>query len=101
VSLDISQFGVDSGSAYASYQAGAAEVFVELAITTSVLNAHATLETACGEVDGTPIGSDPKYLGVSDSGGAFFAWTRGAYYFSAHAKGGDAELDTFMRAFPF
>jgi hypothetical protein len=33
--------------------------------------------------------------------GAFFAWTRGGYYFSAHAKGGTAALEAFMQAFPY
>jgi hypothetical protein len=35
-------------------------------------------------------------LKVIDAGGAFFVWTRGAYYFSGHAKGGEAQLDAFM-----
>ena len=33
--------------------------------------------------------------------GAFVAWTRGRYYFSAHAKGGERDLDEFMEAFPY
>jgi len=33
--------------------------------------------------------------------GAFMAWTRGGYYFSAHARYGEDDLDRFMEAFPF
>ena len=33
--------------------------------------------------------------------GAFFAWTRGGHYFSAHAKGGPDELNAFVLAFPY
>jgi len=29
------------------------------------------------------------------------AWTRGGYYFSAHAKGGEKDLGEFMKVFPY
>jgi hypothetical protein len=43
--------------------------------------------------------TEPSYLRTVNKLGAFFAWTRGGYYFSAHAKMGEADLDAFMQAF--
>ena len=37
---------------------------------------------------------------IVDPDGAFFAWTRGRYYFSAHAKGGERDLEEFVKGFP-
>jgi hypothetical protein len=47
------------------------------------------------------LNADPSYLRTVNKLGAFFAWTRGGYYFSAHAKMGGADLDAFMQAFPW
>lgn len=88
---------LDGNSAYVHYAAGAATIFVELAITASVRDAHAVVETAAGETGGQPQGTDPRWFTQPD----FFAWSRGNYYWSAHAQGGSADLDAFMRAFPF
>jgi hypothetical protein len=41
--------------------------------------------------------TDPSFFKTSD----FMAWTRGRYYFSVYADGGEAELDAFMEAFPY
>lgn len=94
---------------YATYRSGGSEVFVELGICADSSAARKALSRAKSETDrefpGTPqlfVGSkDPSYLKTTNKLGAFMAWTRGAYYFSAHAKGGEADLDAFMKAFPY
>jgi len=100
---------VDGDSVYATYKEGAREIFVEFAVAANAQNAQATLETAAGETTGKfptdprfgSIGTEPSYLKVNNESGAFYAWTRGNYYFSASAKGGAADLDAFMQSFPF
>ena len=100
---------VDGNSIYAHYRSGATEIFVEFAVTSSAANAQSILETAAGETMSQfptdprvgVIGKEPSYFKVTDANGAFFAWTRGGYYFSAHAKNGQAALDAFMQAFPY
>jgi len=98
------------GPIYADYRAGNATIFVELGIMYSVKDARESLDVAAGDAAGGVFptdprfgarGQEPSYLKVIDSGGAFFAWTRGNYYFSAHAKTGEAALDAFMQGFPF
>ncbi|MBI4671364.1 MAG: hypothetical protein HY741_06805 [Chloroflexi bacterium] len=100
---------VDGNGVYATYRSGGAEIFVEFDVTSSAANAQLGLETAASET--TPefptdprfgsIGTEPSYLLVNNEYGAFFAWTRGGYYFSASAKSGQAALDAFMQAFPY
>ncbi|MCI0398604.1 MAG: hypothetical protein L0332_18715 [Chloroflexi bacterium] len=93
---------------YATYRDGSDSVFVEMGILASAEEAQLGLETAAGDTtDEFPsdprfgaIGQEPSYLKVVDDG-FFFAWTRGRYYFSAHAAGGEADLDEFMAAFPY
>ncbi|HKE57488.1 MAG TPA: hypothetical protein VKB46_12320 [Pyrinomonadaceae bacterium] len=100
---------VDGNSVYATYMAGGREVFVEFGVNSSADNAQSTLDTAAGEVTGKfptdprfgSLGTEPSYLKVDNESGAFFAWTRGKYYWSANAKGGAADLDAFMQAFPY
>lgn len=100
---------IDGNSVYATYRAGSREIFVEFAVAGSKENAQATLDTAASEVTGKfptdprfgSIGTEPSYLKANNESGAFYAWTRGNYYFSASAKGGEADLDTFMQSFPY
>jgi hypothetical protein len=100
---------IDGNSVYATYSAGGREVFVEFAVNSNAENAQYALDVAAGEVtDKFPtdprfgsIGTEPSYLKVNNESGAFFAWTRGGYYFSASAKGGAADLDAFMQPFPY
>ena len=101
---------VEGASIYADYRAGNATIFVELGINHSVGDAREALETAAGDAAGGVFPTDPRfgargrepsYLKVLDDNGAFFAWTRGNYFFSAHAKTGEAALDAFMQAFPY
>lgn len=44
---------------------------------------------------------DDLCLKTVDRHGAFVAWTRGSYYFSAHALGGEMDLEAFITAFPY
>ncbi|HSE32970.1 MAG TPA: hypothetical protein VLA93_15465 [Pyrinomonadaceae bacterium] len=100
---------VDGSSVYATYKDGSKEIFIEFAVNSSAANTQATLDTAATETTNQfptdprfgSIGTEPSYLKVDNESGVFFAWTRGNYYFSASAKGGEADLDTFMHAFPF
>jgi hypothetical protein len=95
---------------YADYRAGNATIFVELGVMHSVKDARDSLDVATGDAAGGVFptdprfgarGQEPSYLKVIDNNGAFFAWTRGSYYFSAHAKSGEAALDAFVQAFPY
>ena len=100
---------VDGASVYATYKAGDKDIFFELGVSGSAKNAQSALATAASETtDKFPsdprfgsIGTEPSYLKVTNESGAFFAWTRGKYYFSASAKGGEADLDAFMQVFAF
>ncbi len=104
-----SSIQVDGNSVYATYRAGGSEIFVELAVSSSAADAQAALDVAASETtDQFPtdprlgsMGTEPSYLKVNNSDGAFFAWTRGGYYFSASAKGGEGNLNAFMQAFPY
>jgi hypothetical protein len=94
---------------YADYRQGGLSVFVELGICGEPSGAQQAIRTAKAETDAEfpdipqegVLGTDPSYLRTVNRLGAFFAWTRGSYYFSAHAKGGKADLDVFMKAFPY
>jgi hypothetical protein len=94
---------------YANYQAGGRSIFVELGIGANATESAASFATAKDESLSDP--PDPSavlieqpdlcfYRTVSQDG-AFATWTRGRYYFSAHAKGGEKDLDEFMTAFPY
>jgi hypothetical protein len=105
-----SSIQVDGNSVYATYRAGGNEIFVEFGVNSSAANAQSILDTAAGDVVGGvfptdprfgSMGTEPSYLKVNNADGAFFAWTRGSYYFSASANSGEAALDAFMQAFPY
>lgn len=104
-----SSIEIDGDSVYATYAAGDKEIFVEFAVTSSPENAQTALDVAATEVTGKfpsdprfgSIGTEPSYLNVNNQSGAFCAWTRGGYYFSASAKGGEAHLNLFMQSFPY
>ena len=97
-------------SMYVDYRAGDAKIFVELGVMQTVNDARESLEVAAGDAAGGVFpadprvgarGQEPSYFKVVDNSGAFFAWTRGNYYFSAHAERGVQDLDVFMEAFPY
>ena len=100
---------VNGESIYAVYRVGPKEVFVEFSVSTSPLTAQEILVVAARDTSGKfpkdprvgSIGTEPSYLKVNNKSGAFFGWTRGKYYFSASAKGGEADLDAFMEGFPY
>ena len=104
-----SSIKVDGPSVYATYKSGAKEIFVEFAISSDAPSAQETLVTAAGDTVGKfptdarlgSLGTEPSYLRINNKSGAFYAWTRAGYYFSASAKGGVADLDAFMKAFPY
>ncbi len=95
---------------YATYRrTGGGSVFVELGICEDPIGAQRALETAKAETD-AEFPDEPQLfvqqravwcLKTANQLGAFLAWTRGPYYFSAHAKGGEEDLDEFMNAFPY
>jgi hypothetical protein len=94
---------------YANNRHGAAAVFMELGINDDAGGAQLALATAKAETDAEF--PDVPQLFVKRRGvgclrtvnrlGAFMAWTRGRYYYSAHARGGEEELDRFMEAFSY
>lgn len=100
---------VDGPSVYATYKSGAKEVLVEFAISNDAASAQEILITAAADTIGKfptnprlgSLGTEPSYLSVTNKSGAFYAWTRGGYYFSASVKGGVADLDAFMKSFPY
>jgi len=104
-----SSIEIDGNSVYATYAEGNKEIFVEFAVSNSPMNAQTALDVAASEVTEQfptdprfgSIGTEPSYLKVDNQSGAFFAWTRGSYYFSANAKGGVPDLDAFMQSFPY
>lgn len=100
----------DGNSVYATYKNGDKEIFVEFSVASTPENAQAGWEVVVGDANEGIYPSDPRfgsfrtepsYLKVVNEGGAFFAWTRGGYFITAHAKRGETELDVFMNAFPF
>ena len=100
---------VNGESIYALYKVGSKEVFVEFSVSSSPQTAQKILVVAAGDTSGKfpkdprvgSISTEPSYLRVNNKSGAFFGWTRGKYYFSASAKGGEANLDAFMQGFPY
>lgn len=94
---------------YANYRRGAATVFLELGICDDAGGAQMALATAEAETDAEFPDVPQVFIkkrGISclrtvNRLGAFLAWTRGRYYFSAHAQGGEEDLDEFMEAFPY
>jgi len=104
-----SSIEIDSDSVYATYTAGGKEIFVEFAVASSAENAQSVLGNAANETTAKfpvdprfgSIDTEPSYFKVNNESGAFYAWTRGSYYFSASAKGGEGDLDLFMHSFPY
>jgi hypothetical protein len=100
---------IDTDSVYAQYRSGSASVFVEFAVSSTAAFAQASLKTAADE--STPefpaderfgaFGREPSYVKSISGKDAFFAWTRGGYYFGASSKNGEAALTAFMAAFPY
>jgi len=101
---------VDGNGVYATYRNGDKEVFLEFSIASSPEYAQSSWDVVVGDANEGIYPSDPQYgsfrtepsyLKVVNKDGAFFAWTRGGYFFSADTKGGETGLDAFMQAFPY
>lgn len=101
---------VDGNSVYATYRNGDKEVFVEFSIAGSAENAQSSWDVVVGDANegiyptDPQLGSfrtEPSYLKVVNENGAFFAWTRSGYFITAHAKGGESDLDAFMKTYPY
>jgi hypothetical protein len=98
-----------ANSTYANYRSGNSVIFVELGIRDDRWGALSALITAKRETDAKFANEpqsfsdrdDPSYFRTVNRLGAFMGWTRGRYYFSAHAKRGEADLATFMNAFRY
>ncbi|MCH5378254.1 MAG: hypothetical protein JJ992_30220 [Planctomycetes bacterium] len=96
---------------YANYQHGRRTIFVELGICDDAAAARQGVITSQRETEAefpdsaarnrVSIGGDPSFFQAEVRQGAFVSWTRGRYYFSAHARGGRADLDAFMANFPY
>ena len=94
---------------YATYQSGSVEIFVELGICGGPAGAQRALATAKAETDAEfpeapqqiSANTEPSYFKMHTPLGGFLAWTRGRYYFSAHVRSGQRDLDRFMEAFPY
>jgi hypothetical protein len=97
---------------YAEYYLGSTKILVELGICGTAHIAQAGVGTARQETMGGGAamvvhawssGTEPSCFKATDSryGGAFMAWTRGSYYFSAHAKTGEEDLNRFVEVFPY
>jgi hypothetical protein len=100
----------DGNSVYATYKNGDKEIFVEYSVASTPENAQAGWDVVVGDANEGIYPSDPRlasfrtepsYLKVVNGHGAFFAWTRSGYFITANAKGGEADLDAFMNAFPY
>lgn len=101
---------IDGNGVYATYRSGDREVFVEFSIGSSSEYAQSSWDVVVGDANEGIYPTDPRlasfhtepsYLKVINDNGAFFAWTRGGYFITANAKGGEADLDAFMNAFPY
>ena len=94
---------------YAQYYSGSAEIFVELGVCGDAAGARKSVERSKAETDAefpdaaqqVSLKTEPTCFKTNTRLGAFMSWTRGGYYFSAHAKGGEEDLDRFMQAFPY
>ena len=87
-----------------TYRAGESEISVEFGISDSADAAQEGLTIVKGNTTGLDIaiqawsiGTEPSFL---KAGHVLMVWTRGGYYFSAHAES-EADLDAFMEAFPY
>ena len=81
----------------------------ELGVCDGPESAQHGLETSKAETEAefpeaarwVSVNTEPAFFKSVTPRGTFMAWTRGGYYFSAHARSGEDDLDRFMEAFPF
>ena len=97
-----------SNPIYAQYRSDSGEIFVELGICGDPASAQRGVKTSKAETDAEfpdaaqllSLKTEPSFFKSNTPRGAFMSWTRGGYYFSAHARSGEEDLDRFMEAFP-
>jgi hypothetical protein len=96
-------------SIYAQYSSDDREIFVELGVCEDAETAWLAVETSKAETEAefpdatrvVSLKSEPSFFKTNTRRGVFMSWTRGRYYFSAHARGGEKDLDRFLTAFPY
>lgn len=98
-----------SGPIYVEYGSDEGEVFVEFGICPDSHDACNAVVVAQAEAyepgaaeDFSPK-TEPSFYRMVAPNGAFMAWSRGNYFFSAsvHGAGGEPTLGRFMDAFPY
>ncbi len=94
---------------YSEYRTDSGEIFVELGICGDPASAQRGVETSKAETDAEfpdvaqqfSLQTEPSFFKCNTPHGAFMSWTRGSFYFSAHAKDGEEDLNLFLEAFPY
>ena len=107
-SLDVPN-DLRKSSVYAQYYSDDGEIFVELGVCNDAVTAWMAVETSKAETEAefpddaqvVSLKTEPSFFKTNTQRGAFMSWTRGRYYFSAHARGGEKDLDCFLTAFPY
>ena len=100
---------IHKGSFYATYTRNMSTVNVELGICATASDSQMAIGRAKAETDAEFPDAHQLFVKWQEITclrtvtrlGAFMAWTRGPYYFSVHAKGGEKDLDEMMEAFPY
>jgi len=95
----------------ADYTSPCGDVYMQCGISPTAAQACRGLHTVQAETEAEypesatgnrhSIGTEPSFFFTTAGGAACFAWTRGRYFFLAHARGGKPVLDAFMEVFPF
>lgn len=93
----------------ATYRYGKKEIFMLFSLSKDKPDMKETMQTILTEIKNekttdrhVSLKTQPMYIRFQGPTIAFFAWTRGLYCFSADAKGGsEADLDLFMKSFPY
>jgi len=92
-------------SIYARYSSDQGEIFAELGVCDNAETAWKAVETSKAETEAefpyapqiVSLKTEPSFFKINTERGAFMSWTRGSYYFSAHARGGEKDLDRLCR----
>lgn len=103
--------GVNRDSIDAMYTKSRSVVWLTLQVCADAVTAQSRVITVQSEMDAEfpeaadrhlcATGREPSYFKSVTEVHAFLGWTRGRYYFSAQALGGEAKLDRFMESFPY
>ena len=107
-SLDVPN-DLRKSSVYTRYHSDDGEIFMELGLCDDAVTAWMAVEISKAETEAefpddaqvVSLKTEPSFFKTNMQRGAFMSWTRGRYYFSAHARGGEKDLDYFLTAFPY